>query len=1403
MMWKRALSLRAGLAAGFLAQAGLGLRAATPSTTETALQAEYQGTILPVLTEYCIDCHNPDKAKGDLDLEPFKSVADLRRHTRVWEKVVDQIAEGEMPPKEKPQPSGEQKTRLMTWVRSTLEHFGREREGDPGPVVLRRLSNAEYTHTIRDLTGVPSLDPAREFPVDGAAGEGFTNTGMALVMSPTLLTKYLDAGKDIASHAVLLPDGIAFSAKTSRRDWTDETLTAIREFYGRFCDSGGGQQVNLQGIKFGTNEGGRLPVEKYLAATLSERERLGRDAGAVDAVARERQLSAKYLGLLWAALNDRTPSQLLDGLRERWRTANPAEAAALAAEIGAWQAALWKFNSVGHIGKLNGPTSWLEPVTPLVPRQDFRVKLAPGADGADVTVWLAAGDAGDGSGDDVVVWENPRLVAPGRPDVMLRDVRAIAVGLDARRARLFAVASQALAAAAEAGQSPDRVDLPALAARHGLEPGLLKPWFDFLGIGSGDATLTYLKGRTEGAAGYGFVSGWAEKDALSVVANASDGTVRIPGVLKGHGFAMHPAPTVRVAAGWKSPIAGAVRVEAKIQHAHPECGNGIAWTLERRRGTVRQRLATGASQGPNLMTAGPVENLAVQPGDLLSVILSPRDGNHSCDLTAVDLTVSAAGQTWDLAADVSPNILEGNPHADRLGHPAVWHFYSEPDGTGDSGTAIPPGSILARWLSAPDPAEKHRLAEEFQQLLKAGPAVAADHPDAVLYRQLGSLGGIAGSDGEAPVDPAVLAGSTVGIDPALFGKDPTGQPVAAGHLVLKAPHAIEIRLPASLANGCEFVTSGTLLPGSGRGSVQLAVQSAKPSLGTGLTPSAVQESQAAGAWTGNNRRIALGSPVVVNDGSEAGKRFESGFDAFRQLFPAALSYTRIVPVDEVVTLTLFFREDDHLRRLMLTDAETAALHRLWDRLHFVSQDALQLVDGFAQLWQFATQDADPKVFEPLRQPIHDRAEAFKKLLIETEPKHIAAVLDWAAKAYRRPLTDAERTELTALYGRLRAQEMPHDDAIRMMLARVFVAPAFLYRTEKPVPGARQGPLNDYELASRLSYFLWSSAPDAPLLAAAAQGKLRDPAELTAQTHRMLRDARVRRMSEEFGCQWLNVKNFDTLDEKSERHFPEFRQLRGAMYEEAIRFFTDFFQENRPVTALLGADYTFVNEPLARHYGIDGVTGDQWRRIEGVMSRGRGGVLGLAATLAKQSGASRTSPILRGNWLCETLLGEKLPKPPKGVPILPEDESATEGLTVRQLVEKHSSDAKCAGCHVRIDPFGYALEAYDAIGRVRDRDLGGRPIDTKVTLGSGAAFDGLAGLRRYLMETRRDSFNRQFCRKLLGYALGRSVQLSDHPLLDRLTTRLATPDARIGDAIDAIVLSPQFREIRGASSELDD
>src|SRR5438552_4332372 len=230
--------------------------------------ADYEKEIRPLLKEFCLGCHSTEKHKGDLDLERFTSLSEVMKQPKVWQGVVEQISLGEMPPKEKPQPAEAQRVQLLGWANAVLDDVALARSGDPGPVVLRRLSSAEYTYTIRDLTGIESLDPAKEFPSDSASGEGFMNVGNSLVMSPSLVTKYLDAAKEIAGHAVLLPDGIRFSPKSTGRDWTEELLAAIRATYREFTDNGGGTSVNLQGIRFDTKDGGVLPLDKYLGATL-------------------------------------------------------------------------------------------------------------------------------------------------------------------------------------------------------------------------------------------------------------------------------------------------------------------------------------------------------------------------------------------------------------------------------------------------------------------------------------------------------------------------------------------------------------------------------------------------------------------------------------------------------------------------------------------------------------------------------------------------------------------------------------------------------------------------------------------------------------------------------------------------------------------------------------------------------------------------------------------------------------------------------------------------------------------------------------------------------------------------------------------------------------------------------
>ncbi|QDT43081.1 Planctomycete cytochrome C [Gimesia alba] len=1377
------------------------------ATRFAALQAQLQTSQKAVLRKYCFDCHSPSEKQGELDLARFQTVQQIRQDIVPWQRVVEMLDDGEMPPKDaKLQPTQAELKSLRQWVQAVLDTEAKANAGDPGPVVLRRLNNAEYTYTIQDLTGVP-LQPAKEFPVDSAAGEGFTNVGNSLVMSPSLVQKYLEAAKGIAKHAVLLPNGIEFSSRTSRRDWTNEKLAAIRNFYARFTDSNGGTAVNLQGIQFKTNGGGRLPLEKYLRATLKERNSLKSGKKSVEDVARENTLNEKYLRTLWNALNDKTPSRILDLIRTKWETAKPEDATEIAADITQWQQALWRFTTIGHIGKKNGPTAWQVPVQPVATRQEFRVKVPTVEEKKDLSLYLVASTVGDGNKDDYAVWEKARFVAPGRPDLPLRDVKNVVSVLSAYRDRILENAAASLNASVEAGEKADDRQLELLAQKNGIERVVLGAWLSYLGMHQQEVSIdSYITSKMEQAQNYDFIKGWVGKNALSVVANSSDQSVRIPGEVQPHSVAVHPTPKLRVVVGWKSPVTDTVKVTGHVKRAHIGCGNGVTWRLILHRGGTRQLLASGTASSAKAAVLGPFEKLVVRQGDLLSLSIGPRDGNHSCDLTAIDLTISSESKgnnKWNLAEDVSSNILDGNPHADQQGNQAVWHFYSELD-DGKSEATIPAGSLLARWQVAPSIEMKKQLADQLQTLISNGTGnLPADSPDAKLYQQMTSLNGpfFASVRKQLLTNPKALSfsdsNSKYGLPQILFGKHPLGATIPSTDLCVQAPSMLELTVPADLVDGYEFVVTGTLHEKtSPQGTVQLKVLKDKPQQLTDLTAGSFKRSGRKSSWSDGESAVIPLSPILVTENSEVKKEVLAQFEEFRQLFPAALCYTKIVPVDEVVTLTLFYREDSQLQRLMLNDEEVTELNKLWNDLHYVSRSPLIQVDAYEQLWQFATQDADPSAFTPMREGIMQRANEFKALQLKTEPVHVKAVFDFAEQAWRRPLLSAEREQLPALYTQFREQDLSHEEAVHMLLARVLVSPAFLYRSERVSSGAKPTSVSDWELASRLSYFLWSSLPDAELRRLAAQNKLHQPDVLKAQVNRMLRDPKMRRMAIEYGCQWLHIRDFDQFDEKSQRHFPEFADLRSDMYEEVIRFFTALFQQDRSVVEILDADYTFVNGPLAEFYGLPGEKQEKvWERITGVKKQSRGGILAMAATLSKQSGASRTSPILRGNWVSEFLLGEKLPRPPKDVPVLPEE--VPKNMTERQLIEQHSSNPGCAKCHERIDGFGFTLEQFDSIGRLRSKDSSGHEIDVSAVLPDGTRVSGLEGLRHYLLSDRRDDFLRTFQRRLLGYALGRSVQLSDEPLLNEMLQKMTEDEYRISTAIQTIVLSPQFRMIRGA------
>ncbi len=1030
---------------------------------------EYANQIRPLLVKYCLQCHSTAEQRGELDLERFTQVEDIRRDLEVWPKVIAMLNNGEMPPKKQPQPSSAARTQIVEWTRQLLDSEARANRGDPGRVVLRRLSNAQYDYSIRDLTGV-DLQPAAQFPVDSAAGEGFTNAGEALVMSPALLEKYFEAAKNISRHAVLLPGGIRFSRYTTRRDWTDEIVQKIRAFYDRYTERT--RREWMYGDIPVAAEQGQIPMAKYIRATIQYRQQSQTNGPDLNDLAAQNGLSKKYLQALWNVFSSQTDgnSFLLDDLRARWQSLAPEDSEKLAAEIGRWQTSLWKFNSVGHMNQ------WLEPVTPLATTENFTVPIVAGNEGEKVIVYLAVGDAGDGNADDFLVWKRPRF--EGNPIT---------------------------------------------------EPG-------------------------------------------------------------------------------KDP----------------------------------------------------------RPSDLPPILLA--------DLPVV--------------------------------------------------------------ITCRGPQRKQQV---------------------------------------------------------VFGQHPDNQPLADDSFIVQAPAVVEIPVPQELVGQRQLVVDVELDTSIGTvGSVQAQIRLDKMEPTAGIILPVL---------TNDANPEANGPPIpgkypIILQTDQRKQEFADAFSAHRKWFPPAVCYTQIVPVDEGITITLFHREDKVLSQFLLEAKETQQLDQLWHELRYVSQDALTIYDSFDDWWNYGAHYG--KFSRESRElPIRQQAERFQEELRGSQSQHVDAVLELAERAYRRPLSVDEKVELLELYRSLTAQDVTHNKAIRKMVSWILVSSSFLYRIEEPAPGNDPQPVSSWELASRLSYFLWSSMPDAELKHIAARGMIKDPEVLAAQTRRMLQHPRA--LAIEFAAQWLGFRKFDQHAGVNEIEFPEFVTLRPAMYEESLLFFSDIIAGDLPVTQILDADHTFLNEQLANHYGIPNVIGPHYRRVEGLKQHGRGGVLGMATILTKQSGASRTSPVLRGNWVFETLLGNQLPKPPPDVPQLPEHETDTDGFTVRQLVEKHRSVAQCAGCHNKIDPLGFSLEGFDPIGRRRQQDLANRPIDADAEISHETElvqFTGIAGLRNYLLQHRREELLNNFCHKLLGYALGRAVELSDEALILEMRKELEHNDDRFSAAVLAVVNSKQFRYHRG-------
>jgi hypothetical protein len=420
--------------------------------------------------------------------------------------------------------------------------------------------------------------------------------------------------------------------------------------------------------------------------------------------------------------------------------------------------------------------------------------------------------------------------------------------------------------------------------------------------------------------------------------------------------------------------------------------------------------------------------------------------------------------------------------------------------------------------------------------------------------------------------------------------------------------------------------------------------------------------------------------------------------------------------------------------------------------------------------------------------------------LAAEPSHLKALLEFTERAYRRPLSAAERDDLLAFYRKLRKEnDLGHEEALRDTLTSVLMSPHFCYRFDLAKPGTAARALTDYELASRLSYFLWSSMPDAELLAHAAAGDLHRLDVLKAQARRMLRNPRVRRLATEFAGNWLDFRRFEEHNSVDRGRFPTFtNELRQAMFDEPIRYFTDVAQRNRSVLDLLYGKDTFVNRVLARHYGLPGPQRpDEWVHVEDARRVGRGSLLPMAVFLTKNAPGLRTSPVKRGYWVVRRLLGEQIPPPPPSVPELPKDEAKLGELTLPQLLARHRADKACAGCHRRFDSVGLAFEGFGPVGERRTKDLGGRPVQTEAAFPDGKDRQGIDGLRAYLRDIRQDDFIDNLCRKLFSYALGRGLLLSDRKALAEMKAKLAADRYVLGSLVESIVARPQFLNKRGS------
>jgi mono/diheme cytochrome c family protein len=636
-----------------------------------------------------------------------------------------------------------------------------------------------------------------------------------------------------------------------------------------------------------------------------------------------------------------------------------------------------------------------------------------------------------------------------------------------------------------------------------------------------------------------------------------------------------------------------------------------------------------------------------------------------------------------------------------------------------------------------------------------------------------------------------------------FGSGPIGVTMKPEDFSTNGSTSFEVELPEG-AFGAELQVEAELAPGGSGDTVLRCIIS-------------------------DTEEVSKGRPIValLGDPHSAGyEKWKSGVLEFARVLPMnsqgepAPSDKDPIPApfdntynqperDHFHTKAKYYRTDRFLVEHVLDDATRLRLDQAWDDLLASFEYHNVLLRFTAEKYHLDNlknksiaelDEAQIKALpsEPRKYVTAFRAEyeAVQKAESSARPGHVEDCLRFAAKAWRRPLTAVEKERLRSFYVKAtESGKLDHGKAIESLLARILISPAFLYRLEQPAQESSVKPLSNWELASRLSYFLWSSIPDQELRRAAATGELTSPPQIERQVKRMLADPKARRFSTEFFGQWLGFYRFDQSHGVDTTRFPEFTdEVKAAMYDEAVSFFEYIVRKDRPVREILHADYTFLNKPLAKHYGVkkEMKSATEPELVESASEFGRGGLLRLGAVLTATSAPLRTSPVKRGDWVLRRVLGTPTPPPPADAGSLPADDKLFGGLSVFERLEAHKRNPTCASCHTRIDPLGFPLEKYDSVGRVRETYSDGKPIRDSVAMADSTQIAGVDGLLQYL-QTQEPQVLRTMSNKLLGYALGRTVTASDQPLIDRMTK--AGGDATLSQLIAEIANSRQFRHRR--------